>query len=66
MSIGTTSTSAAAPSVDGIEPVPTRRRSDGEWQGMKIAAMAMTAVPFIIYNGTSERWSSPPRTRAFT
>ena len=50
---------AAVPSVDGIKPVPTQLLGRATWQGMKITAQAMTAVPFVIYNGTSEKLVKP-------
>jgi hypothetical protein len=46
-------------SVDGIHPVPTQILGIARWQGMKIAAQAMTAVPFVIYDGTSEKLVKP-------
>ena len=45
--------------VAGVKPVPTQVLGKGEWQGMKVTAQAMTAVPFVIYNGTSERMVKP-------
>jgi uncharacterized protein involved in high-affinity Fe2+ transport len=65
MSMGTTSTAAAVPSVDGIKPVPTQTLGKAVWQGMKITAMAMTAVPFVIYNGTSEQMVKPTSKTSF-
>jgi uncharacterized protein involved in high-affinity Fe2+ transport len=65
MSMGTTSTSAAVPSVDGIKPVPTQTLGTADWQGMKITAMAMTAVPFVIYDGTSEQMVKPTSHTSF-
>ena len=64
MAMGTTSTNASGAaasemSVAGIKPVPTQILGTADWQGMKIAAQAMTAVPFVIYNGTSERMVKP-------
>lgn len=57
------SSSSGSVSVDGIKPVPTQVLGQGEWQGMKITARAMTAVPFVIFNGTSERMVKvPPHT----
>jgi Fe2+ transport protein len=50
---------AAGMSVDGIKPVPMQTLGTTTWEGMKIAAQAMTAVPFTIYNGTSERMVKP-------
>src|ERR1700761_5318433 len=51
--------SASATSVKGIKPVPTQILASTTWQGMKITAQAMTAVPFVIYNGTSEHMVKP-------
>jgi hypothetical protein len=50
---------AKAASVNGIKPVPTQILASTTWQGMKITAQAMTAVPFVIYNGTSEHLVKP-------
>lgn len=49
----------AGMSVDGIKPVPTQTLGTASWEGMKITAQAMTAVPFVVYNGTSERLVKP-------
>lgn len=46
-------------SVDGIKPIPTQVLGTSTWEGMKITAQAMTAVPFVVYNGTSERMVKP-------
>ena len=53
-------------------PAAERRRDQADpdpaagvatWQGMKISARAMTAVPFVIFNGTSEQMVKPgPKT----
>jgi hypothetical protein len=51
---------AKADRVDGITPIPTQPLGASDWQGMKIQAMAMTAVPFVIFNGTRERMVKPP------
>ena len=64
MAMGTTSTNASAAaasemSVAGIKPVATQILGTADWQGMKIAAQAMTPVPFVIYNGTRERTIKP-------
>ena len=56
----------AAASAGGVNPVPTQVLGVADWQGMKITAEAMTAVPFLIYNGTACRRSSRPRTSAST
>ncbi|HXO08768.1 MAG TPA: iron transporter [Solirubrobacteraceae bacterium] len=52
-------------SVDGIKPVPTQTLATADWQGMKIVARATTAVPFVIFNGTSERMIKPGRKSSF-
>jgi uncharacterized protein involved in high-affinity Fe2+ transport len=61
----TSSEVAAVPSVDGIKPIPTQMLGSAEWQGMKITAMAMTAVPFVIYDGTSEQMVKPTAKTSF-
>jgi uncharacterized protein involved in high-affinity Fe2+ transport len=75
MNMGSTSSSnvsaaaksevAAVPSIDGIKPIPTQVLGSADWQGMKITAEAMTAVPFVIYNGTSEQMVKPPKNTSF-
>jgi hypothetical protein len=57
--------SAAVPSVDGIKPVPTRVLASSTWQGMRITAQEMTAVPFVIYNGTTEQMVKPGPNTSF-
>jgi len=49
------STSGGSVSVDGVKAVPTQMLGSATWQGMKISAEAMTPLPFVIYNGTSEQ-----------
>ena len=49
----------------GVNPVPTQVLGVAQWQGMKISAEAMTAVPFLIYNGTSMQEVSPPKNVSF-
>jgi len=56
---------AAGASVGGINPVPTQVLGTAIWQGMKITAQAMTAVPFLIYNGTSMQEVKPPKNVSF-
>jgi hypothetical protein len=66
MSMGSGATSAGKPiSVDGIKPVATQVLASALWQGMKITAEATTAVPFVIYNGTSEQMVKPGRNTSF-
>lgn len=61
MSSGASSGTGAA--IAGIKPVPTQVLASASWQGMKITAQAMTPVPFVIYNGSSEQMVKPgPRT----
>jgi hypothetical protein len=50
---------SAAASGGSIKPVPTQILGTATWQGMKITAQAMTPVPFVVYNGTSERTVKP-------
>jgi uncharacterized protein involved in high-affinity Fe2+ transport len=64
MSMGGGSTSSGA-SVAGIKPVPTQTLATASWQGMKVQARAMTAVPFVVYDGTSERMVKPPKNTSF-
>lgn len=53
------SSGTASMSVNGIKPVPTQILATASWQGMKITARAMTAVPFVIYDGTTEQMVKP-------
>jgi Fe2+ transport protein len=55
----------AAASGGGVNPVPTQVLGVADWQGMKITAEAMTAVPFLIYNGTSMQEVKPPKNVSF-
>ena len=55
----------AAASAGGVNPVPTQVLGTALWQGMKISAEAMTAVPFLIYNGTSMQEVKPPKDVSF-
>jgi len=57
--MGAEATAKEAMSVDGIKPIPTQVLGTSTWEGMKITAQAMTAVPFVVYNGTSERMVKP-------
>ena len=57
--------SGKAMSVNGIKPVPTQRLASATWQGMKIEAQAMTAVPFFVFNGTREQKIKPPKNTSF-
>jgi hypothetical protein len=56
---------AAAASAGGVNPVPTQVLGVADWQGMKITAEAMTAVPFLIYNGTTMQEVKPPKDVSF-
>jgi Fe2+ transport protein len=58
-------TAEAAASAGGVNPIPTQVLGTADWQGMKITAEAMTAVPFLIYNGTSMQPVKPPRNVSF-
>jgi uncharacterized protein involved in high-affinity Fe2+ transport len=61
----TSAADAAAASAGGVNPVPTQVLGTALWQGMKISAEAMTAVPFLIYNGTSMQEVKPPKDVSF-
>jgi uncharacterized protein involved in high-affinity Fe2+ transport len=70
MNMSNTSTNYAAAaahemSVDGIRPVPTQILGTADWQGMKITAQAMTAVPFVLYDGATERMVKPTAKTSF-
>ena len=52
-------------SAGGIKAIPTQTLGTANWQGMKIQARAMTAVPFVIYDGTHERLVRPPKRVSF-
>ncbi len=57
------SSGVAAMSVGGIKPIPTQVLASTTWEGMKITAQAMTAVPFVVYDGTKESEVRPgPKT----
>ena len=45
--------------------MPTQVLGVADWQGMKITAEAMTAVPFLIYNGTTMQEVKPPKDVSF-
>jgi hypothetical protein len=59
------SASASGAAAGGVNPVPTQVLGVAEWQGMKITAQAMTAVPFLIYNGTTMQEVKPPKDVSF-
>ena len=59
------SSEAAAAGDSGVTPVPTQVLGTAVWQGMKITAMAMTPVPFDIYNGTTMQLVKPPKNVSF-
>jgi uncharacterized protein involved in high-affinity Fe2+ transport len=65
MSMGGSGSAGSGVSVDGIKPVPTQTLATASWQGMKVQARAMTAVPFVIYDGTSERMVKPAKHTTF-
>ena len=63
MGSATTAGMTVAPTIKGLKPVPTQVLSSSRWQGMDISAEAMTAVPFVIFNGTQEQEVKPtPKT----
>ncbi len=51
--------------VDGITPIPTQMLVTADWQHMKIQAMAMTAVPFVVFNGQREQTEKVPKHVSF-
>jgi len=57
MDMGSTPVAA----VNGIKPIPSQLLASADWQGMKIEARTMTAVPFVIFNGTTEQMVKPPK-----
>ena len=57
--------SGSGKAVDGITPIPTQALGKADWQNMDIQAMAMTAVPFVIYNGTREKEVKPTKHTSF-
>ena len=59
------SSEAAAAGDSGVTPVPTQVLGTAVWQGMKITAMAMTPVPFDIYNGTTMQLVKSPKNVSF-
>jgi uncharacterized protein involved in high-affinity Fe2+ transport len=59
------SASAKSVPVGAIKPVPTQMLGSTTWQEMKITAQAMTAVPFVIYDGTSEQLVKPTSKTSF-
>ena len=56
---------AKSMSAGGIKAIPTQTLGTADWQGMKIQAMARTAVPFVIFNGTHEQMVKPPKHVSF-
>jgi Fe2+ transport protein len=63
MGSSTTPGTTVAPVLKGIKPVPTQILASAKWQGMSISAEAMTAVPFVVFNGTHENEIKPsPKT----
>jgi len=52
-------------SVGGLHPIPTQLLASTEWQGMRIEAYATTAVPFLVYTGTSMQIVKPAKQTSF-
>lgn len=65
MNMGSGAGSSTVASVNGVKPVPTQPLASATWQGMKIEAQAMTAVPFFVFNGTQEQEITPPKNTSF-
>jgi hypothetical protein len=51
--------------VGGLRAVPTTVLASATWQGMRITAEARSAVPFVVYNGTSEQEIKPGPNASF-
>jgi hypothetical protein len=64
MSASSTDASSASSgaSASATKPVPMQVLGTATWQGMKITAQAMTAVPFVVYNGSSVQTVKPGST----
>lgn len=56
---------AVSGAAGAIKPVPMQVLGTAYWQGMKITAEAMTAIPFVIFNGTREQLIQPPKNASF-
>jgi uncharacterized protein involved in high-affinity Fe2+ transport len=54
----------SAPSIGGIRAIPSQTLGTADWQGMKITAMAMTPVPFVVF-GTSTHEIKPTSRTSF-
>jgi hypothetical protein len=65
MNMSSSSKTDGGTAVDGIKPVPIQPLAIADWQGMKIEARAMTAAPFVIFNGTKEQMVKPGRKTSF-
>jgi len=59
MDMGSSSTAAAGGSGSTIKPLPTQILGTATWEGMKITAQATTPVPFVVYNGSTEKRVKP-------
>jgi hypothetical protein len=51
--------------VGGLKVVPTTVLASTIWQGMRITAQARSALPFVVYNGTSEQEVKPGPNASF-
>ena len=65
MGMPASSAAGKSMSVNGIKPVPTQPLASATWQGMRIQARAMTAVPFVVYDGNKEQVIKPPPKTSF-
>ncbi|MGA2010191.1 MAG: iron transporter [Solirubrobacteraceae bacterium] len=50
---------------DGLKPIPIQPLATAYWQGMKIQARAMTAVPFAVFDGTTMHMVKPTAKTTF-
>lgn len=66
MGTSTTAMKMSSPkTAGGIKATPTQVLGSADWQNMKIKAQAMTAIPFIVYNGTKEQTVKLPKNASF-
>ena len=65
MNMNGSTTATAGMTINGIHAVPSQVLASATWQGMRIQARTMTAAPFVIFNGTSEKLVKPPKNVSF-
>lgn len=62
---GSMANMGSSPTIAGIKPIPTQILGTANWQGMKITAQAMTPIPFVVSDGTSEHEVKPTKKTSF-